>query len=65
MGDVLVNNPIHTIPPHKKQPIADSIPDIDLLEGAVSDNSDEYSTLKKLQRHLESVATAYCSGRRR
>lgn len=55
MGDILLENPIHTIPPHKKQPISDSIPDIDSLEGAGADNGDEYSTLKRLQRHLESV----------
>lgn len=53
MGDVLVDNPTHTVPPHKKTPISESIPDIDSLEGAGTDGSDEYSTLKKLQAHLE------------
>ena len=55
MGDVLVETPNNTFPPHKKQPISDSIPDIDSLEGAGADNGDEYSTLKRLQRHLEFV----------
>lgn len=32
-----------------------SIPNIDSLEGLGTDGSDEYSTLKKLQRHLEYV----------
>ena len=55
MGDVAVENPIHTIPPHKKQPLSDAIPNIDSLEGGASDGGDEYATLKKLQRHLEYV----------
>ena len=55
MGDVAVENPLHTIPPHKKQPVLDAIPNIDSLEGGGSDGGDEYATLKKLQRHLEYV----------
>jgi 26S proteasome regulatory subunit T3 len=53
MGDVLVDNPANMVPPHKRQPISDAIPEIDSLEGSGSDGNDEYSTLKRLQRHLE------------
>ena len=53
MADVLVDTPVNTAPSHKKQPVSDSIPDIDFLEGAGTDGGDEYSTLKRLQRHLE------------
>ncbi len=52
MGDVLVENPAGQPAPHKKQ-LPSSIPNIDSLEGLGADGSDEYSTLKKLQRHLE------------
>ena len=55
MGDVLVENPAHTVPPHKKLPTSDSIPDIDSLEGIGANGEDEYSTFKRLQRHLEYV----------
>ena len=55
MADVLVENPINTVPPHKKFPTSDAIPDIDSLEGAGANSEDEYSTLKRLQRHLEYV----------
>jgi len=55
MGDVLVDSPIQAIPPQKKPAVSDAIPDIDPLEGVGSDNGDEYSTLKRLQRHLEYV----------
>lgn len=53
MGDVVVENPANTVAPHKRQPTFNSIPNIDSLEGVGNDGSDEYSTLKKLQRHLE------------
>ncbi len=53
MGDVAVENPVNLVPPHKRQPPSNAIPNIDSLEGINSDDSDEYSTLKKLQRHLE------------
>jgi 26S proteasome regulatory subunit T3 len=53
MGDVLVENPVNTLPPHKKLPPSDSIPDIDSLEGSGANGDDEYSTLKRLQRHIE------------
>jgi hypothetical protein len=54
MGDVVVENPVHQVPPHKKQ-LPSSIPNIDSLEGQGSDGNDEYATWKRLQRHLESV----------
>lgn len=54
MGDVLVENPATQVLPHRKQ-MPSSIPNIDSLEGLGTDGSDEYSTLKKLQRHLEYV----------
>lgn len=52
MGDVAVENPVNTVPPHKKAPVT-SIPNIDSLEGIGTEDGDDYSTLKKLQRHLE------------
>lgn len=54
MGDVLLENPATQVLPHRK-PLPSSIPNIDSLEGLGTDGSDEYSTLKKLQRHLELV----------
>ena len=53
MGDVLVDNPANIVPPHKKLPISDAIPEIDSLEGVGADANDDYATLKRLQRHLE------------
>lgn len=53
MGDVAVENPANTVAPHKRQPPTDSIPNIDSLEGSGNDGGDEYSTLKRYQRHLE------------
>lgn len=55
MGDVAVENPANIPAPHKRQPPTNSIPAIDSLEGVGGDETDEYSTLKKLQRHLEYV----------
>jgi 26S proteasome regulatory subunit T3 len=52
MGDIAVANAAaQALPPRKQLP--SSIPNIDSLEGLGTDGSDEYSTLKKLQRHLE------------
>ena len=51
MADVTVENLLNVIPPHKRQ-TQSNIPSID-IEGIGNDDSDEYSTLKKLQRHLE------------
>jgi len=54
MADVLLENPLNSVPPHKGTPLpADSIPNIDSLEGSSKDGGDEYSTLKRYQRHLE------------
>lgn len=55
MGDVAVENPIHVPAPHKKASPSNAIPNIDSLEGIGNNESDEYFTLKKLQRHLEYV----------
>ena len=55
MGDVAVENPLNVLPPHKRQ-TQSNIPSID-IEGIGNDDSDEYSTLKKLQRHLELAST--------
>jgi 26S proteasome regulatory subunit T3 len=54
MGDVLVENPANQVLPHRKQ-MPSSIPNIDTLENIGTDGSDEYSTMKKLQRHLEYI----------
>ena len=51
MADVAVESPLNTILPHRRH-IASNIPNID-IEGIANDDSDEYSTLKKLQSHLE------------
>ena len=56
MGDIAVENPANIVAPHKRQAPSNSIPNIDSLDGIGSDGSDEYSTLKKLQRHLEYAA---------
>lgn len=51
MGDIAVENPANTLV-HKK-PAPSAIPTIDNFEGVTTDGSDEYATLKKLQRQLE------------
>jgi 26S proteasome regulatory subunit T3 len=53
MADVAVENPANTLPPHKNT--LDSMPEIDSFEGVGANGEDEYSTLKRLQRHLEYV----------
>lgn len=53
MSTALVENPATMVPPHQKAPPADSIPNIDSLEGSGNDGGDEYSTMKRYQRHLE------------
>ena len=53
MAEIAVECPNSIVPPHKKQ-IASHIPNID-IEGIGNDDIDEYSTLKKLQRHQEYV----------
>lgn len=52
MAETTVETPTTQVLPHRKQ-MPSSIPNIDTLEGAGTDNDDEYTTLKKLQRHLE------------
>ena len=56
MGDVAVESPANLVPPHKKPPPA-AIPNLDALEDLGGDGDgagrDEYSTMKRLQRHLE------------
>ena len=55
MGDVVVESPANLISPHKK-PAPSAITNLDPLEDLGSDGAgDEYSTLKKLQRHLEFI----------
>ena len=51
MTNVAVENLSNVVLPHKRQMLS-NIPSID-IEGIGNDVSDEYSTLKKLQRHLE------------
>jgi 26S proteasome regulatory subunit T3 len=53
MGDVLVESAVNALLPQKRLTAADSIPNIDSLEGSGNDGGDEYSTLKRYQRHLE------------
>lgn len=56
MGDaVVVDTPISALAPPLKATPADAIPDIDPLEGWGNDDADEYTVLKRLQRHLEYV----------
>lgn len=54
MGDVLVENPINHVPPHKKT-LPSTLPIVDNFEGLSTEGGDEYATLKKLQRQLEYV----------
>lgn len=61
MADAAVENPLNTVPPHKKQ-LPSSIPNFDTLEGFTTDGDDDYSNFKKLQRQLE-YATSPASHR--
>jgi hypothetical protein len=54
MADAAVENPLNTVPPHKKH-LPSSIPNFDTLEGFTTEGDDDYSTFKKLQRQLEYV----------
>ena len=54
MGDVAVENPANTVPPHNK-PIPSTIPNVETIEGLPAQGGDDYATLKKLQRHLEYI----------
>jgi 26S proteasome regulatory subunit T3 len=54
MGDVLVENPANHVPPHKKASPS-TIPTTENFETLPVEEGDDYATLKKLQRQLESV----------
>ena len=54
MGDVAVENPANTVPPHNK-PSPSTIPNVESIEGLPAQGGDDYATLKKLQRHLEYI----------
>ena len=62
MADVAVEHPLQPLPSQRKQ-ISSSIPNID-IDGVGNDDTDEYSTLKRLQRHLE-YASALLSNEER
>jgi 26S proteasome regulatory subunit T3 len=64
MGDVLVENPVNNVAPHKRLAPTDTLPMIDPLEGPGNDSGDEYETLKRLQRHLEYASLCRRSGAR-
>ena len=49
----MVENPADTPAPHEK--MEDFIPEIESLEGTGTDSNDEYTKLKRLQRHLEYI----------
>jgi 26S proteasome regulatory subunit T3 len=55
MADVAVEFPPSALPFKTKAVPSDAIPDIDSLEGAGNEDEDEYSMLKRYQRHLEYV----------
>lgn len=57
MADAAVENPAAIIPPHKKAFPIDSLPEIDSFDAVGANGEDEYSTLKRLERHLECVHT--------
>ncbi len=54
MGDVLVESPINHVLPHKKT-APSTIPAVENFEGLSTEGSDDYATLKKLQRQLENI----------
>jgi hypothetical protein len=53
MGDVAVENPANNVTPLPKPSALDALGNLDTLEGTGVDGSDEYASLKRLQRHLE------------
>lgn len=55
MGDVAVENPANTVPPHKKQGPTSILPSGDATDMLNAEGGDEYSTYKKLQRELEYI----------
>ncbi|KAJ5167945.1 26S protease regulatory subunit 6B [Penicillium canariense] len=55
MGDVAVENPANNVTPLSKPGALDTLANLESLEGAEADGNDEYASLKRLQRHLESL----------
>jgi 26S proteasome regulatory subunit T3 len=55
MGDVAVENPANNVTPLPKPSALDALGNLDTLEGTGVDGSDEYASLKRLQRHLEYI----------
>lgn len=55
MGDILIETPasIHAAP--LKMAALSTIPGLGNFDGAVTENGDEYATLKKLQGQLEYI----------
>ncbi|KAJ5601610.1 26S protease regulatory subunit 6B [Penicillium lagena] len=54
MGDVAVESPAN-VTPLPRPGALDTLSNIESLEGTEADANDEYATLKRLQRHLESL----------
>lgn len=54
MGDILLENPLNHVQPHKKTSPS-TIPSIENFEGISADAGDDYAGLKKLQRQLEYI----------
>lgn len=54
MGEVLVENAVNHVTPHKK-PLPSTLPAIENFDGVPTEGGDDYATLKKLQRQLEYV----------
>lgn len=55
MADVAVENPATSLTSTRKPLTMDNNLNIDSLEGPGTDGGDEYTTMKRLQRHLEYV----------
>jgi 26S proteasome regulatory subunit T3 len=64
MADVLVENPVNILAPHKR-PLPSAIPNVDSLEGFPTEGADDYQTYKKLQAQLEYVERRQETARRR
>lgn len=54
MASVAVENPLNQIAPHNRR-APSSIPNIDLLQDLITEDGDDYSTFKKLQRQKEYI----------
>lgn len=54
MASAMVENPANTVAPHQKSSLP-AIPSIENFEGVSTEASDDYATLKKLQRQLEYI----------